>query len=450
MIGYAQKFPLRFSLRLMGSEPTHPSTRAPEEGPRSWQKARSPVAGLKWRKSLEPLEKFREETHSWLEENCPPSKRGSKPVEAVWGGRKEVLRNPDSKLWLDRMSAKGWTAPTWPKEYGGGGLSAAEVGVLHEEMRAVGCHIPLVSFGLSMLGPVLLEFGNEEQKKEHLPRILSGEIRWCQGYSEPGSGSDLASLQMRAELIGDEYVVNGQKIWTSYADLSDWIFCLVRTDPDAAKHDGISFLLIDMDSEGVSTAPIQLISGSSPFCQTFIENTLVPARNLIGKVNGGWTIAKRLLQHERSMISQMGLGMGSLAIGGGERGMLDVVREALDTPEGPLPDPILRDRLAQHMMDESCFRLTLRRAADEAKVKQGSGAASSMFKLYGTELNKQKYELLVSAVGTQALGWEGEGFSREELALTRDWLRSKGNSIEGGTSEIQLNIIAKRVLGLPD
>jgi alkylation response protein AidB-like acyl-CoA dehydrogenase len=312
-------------------------------------------------------------------------------------------------------------------------------------MRKLRCHPPLASFGISMLGPVLLEFANEEQKQEHLPKIVRGEIRWCQGYSEPGAGSDLASLQMRAALDGDEYIVNGQKTWTTYADLSDWMFCLVRTDPDAPKHDGISFLLIDLDAPGITTAPIQLISGSSPFCETFIENTRVPKKNLIGKINGGWTIAKRLLQHERSMISELGLGLR-----GRTRSMLDVARHYLEAPEGHLADPILRDRIAQHMMDEECYRLTLRRTSEEAKAKQGPGSASSMFKYYGTELNKRRYEILVSISGTQAFGWEGDGFSTDELTLTREWLRSKGNSIEGGTSEIQLNIIAKRVLGLPD
>jgi len=392
------------------------------------------------------LEKFRQESRRWLEENCPASKRGpSADREETWGGRNAAFKNPDTKLWLERMVAQGWTSPTWPKEYGGGGLSEAEAKVLREEMRRAQCLPALMSFGISMLGPVLFEFGSEEQRREHLPKIARGEIRWCQGYSEPGAGSDLAGLQMRVEVDGDDYIVNGQKIWTSYADKSDWIFCLVRTDPEASKHDGISFLLIDMASPGVSTAPIKLISGTSPFCQTFFENVRVPRKNLVGQENAGWTIAKRLLQHERAMISEMGLGLT-----GRPRSLENLARTYLDSPEGSLSDPILRDRLVQQMMDEESYRLTLRRSAEEAKAGQGPGAASSMFKYYGTELNKRNYEFLVSLLGTQAFGWEGEGFSSEELAITREWLRSKGNSIEGGTSEIQLNIIAKRVLGLPD
>ncbi len=397
---------------------------------------------------LEHLEAFRRSTRTWLEGNYPESLRDrSKPQDAVWGGRRATYANLDAKLWLDRMAEKGWTAPTWPREYGGGGLSDPEARVLAEELASLKCRLPLSSFGLSMLGPVLLEFANEEQKKEHLPKIVRGEIRWCQGYSEPGAGSDLAGLQTRAEYKGDHYLVNGQKIWTSMADESDWIFCLVRTNPDASKHDGIGFLLFDMESEGVSVAPIKLISGSSPFCQTFFENVKVPKANLVGKPNGGWTIAKRLLQHERSMIGGMGFGLRGSAAGAG---LAELAAGYVGTKDGKIADPIIRDRIAQQMMDQTCFTATTRRSAAEAKAGQGQGAASSMFKYYGTEMNMRRYELLVSVLGTQAFGWEGEGFSVRELGTTREWLRSKANSIEGGTSEIQLNIVAKRVLGLPD
>jgi alkylation response protein AidB-like acyl-CoA dehydrogenase len=396
-------------------------------------------------KTPSDLESFRAEVRAWLEANCPPSMRTEQESEddAVWGGRKAEYPNPEAKLWLDRMGARGWTTPTWPREYGGGGLSAEQAKVLGEEMRHLGCRPALVSFGISMLGPVLLEYGNEEQKREHIPKIVRGEIRWCQGYSEPAAGSDLASLQMRAVEDGDDFVVTGQKIWTSYADKSDWIFCLVRTDPNVAKHDGISFLLIDMDQPGVSTAPIRLISGSSPFCQTFLENVRVPKKNLVGKKNGGWTIAKRLLQHERSMISTMGGGLG----GGG--GFEEYVRERLGDG-GSAGAAALRDRSVQVAMDLSAFALTIRRTSDAAKAGRGPGPESSMFKYYGTELNKRRRELMVQLAGADALGWEGPGFSPDDLQVTRDWLRSRANSIEGGTSEVQLNIISKRVLGLPD
>jgi alkylation response protein AidB-like acyl-CoA dehydrogenase len=398
---------------------------------------------------LENLDAFRAEVGKWLEDNCPPSmRRPLGPDEDInWGGRTKKYENSEEKLWLDRMAARGFTTPTWPQEYGGGGLSNAQARVLAEEMRRLHCRPALVSFGITMLGPVLLQYGNDAQKKEHLPKIVKGEIRWCQGYSEPGAGSDLAGLQTRAEDKGDHYLVNGQKIWTSYANYADWIFCLVRTDPNAPKHEGISFLLFDMTSPGVSVAPIKLISGTSPFCQTFFQDVKVPKANLVGKVNAGWTIAKALLQHEREMIGGMGFGMGGTGGGGA---LEQLAKDYCGNDDGRVADPVIRDQVAQHAMDQRCFMTTLRRSAEEAKAGQGPGAASSMFKLYGTELNKRRYELLVKVLGSQALGWEGEGFNTRELGTTREWLRSKGNSIEGGTSEVQLNIIAKRVLGLPD
>jgi alkylation response protein AidB-like acyl-CoA dehydrogenase len=312
-------------------------------------------------------------------------------------------------------------------------------------MRRIHAPLPLYSFAIEMLGPVLLEFANEEQKQRFLPAIVEGRWFWCQGYSEPGSGSDLASLQTRAEDRGDHFLVNGQKIWTSYADQADWIFCLVRTDPDAPKHDGISFLLFDMASPGVSVSPIKLISGASPFCQTFFQDVKVPKDQLIGKLNGGWTIAKRLLEHERKMIGGMDFGDGRVA-----RNIVEWGKDHCGTVDGRIADALTRDRIAQIQMDERCFEATTRRAAEEVKAGMTPGPASSIFKLYGTEMNKRRHELLVSMLGTQGMGWEGEGFAAEELDETRAWLRSFGNSIEGGTSEVQLNIIAKRVLGLPD
>jgi alkylation response protein AidB-like acyl-CoA dehydrogenase len=394
---------------------------------------------------MSDLDAFRTQTRAWLEANCPPSMRTPTPDdEIVWGGRNATYKNSDSKLWLERMALQGWTVPTWPKQYGGGGLSAAEARVLEEEMRRLNCRSPLQSFGIWMLGPVLLDEGTETQKQEHLPKIARGEIRWCQGYSEPEAGSDLAGLKTRAVLQGEHFLVNGHKIWTSFANFADWIFCLVRTDPLAKKHGGISFILIDMNDLGVRTRPIRLISGASPFCETFIENVRVPVGNLVGKLNDGWTIAKKLLEHERKMIASVGERQR-----GAERSLSELARTYTGERDGTLADAVLRDRIAQQEMDTRAFRLTQRRAAEEAK--DGSpGPASAMFKYYGTELNKRKFELLLQCAGTQALGWEGEGFAADELRLAREWLRSKANSIEGGTSEIQLNIIAKRVLGLPD
>jgi acyl-CoA dehydrogenase len=294
-----------------------------------------------------------------------------------------------------------------------------------------------------MLGPALLKFGSEEQKLQFLPPIVRGEIRWCQGYSEPGAGSDLASLQTKCEDKGDHFLVNGQKVWTSYADKADWIFCLVRTDREAPKHLGISFILFDMASPGVSTKPIVLISGKSPFCETFFDDVQVPKDQLVGTLNRGWDIAKYLLTHEREMIGGMNDSAGSA------RGLGEIAVSALGANEaGELVDTALRSKIATAEIDGWAFLLTMERAKDEAKAGQSMGAKSSMLKYYGTELNKRRYELMMASKGLSALEWEGEPSNDGELA--RGWLRTKGNSIEGGTSEVQLNIISKRILGLPD
>lgn len=399
------------------------------------------------------LSAFRTEVRSWLETNCPKSMRlPAVQDEVVWGGRNFQFKNPDSKIWLERMADKGWTCPTWPEEFGGGGLSKEESIVLSQELSRINARPALTSFGISMLGPVLLESASYEQKLEHIPKIVRGEIRWCQGYSEPGSGSDLASLATRALVDGDNYLINGSKVWTSYADKADWIFCLVRTDVEGPKHAGISFILFDMETSGVSTKPIQLISGSSPFCETFFDDVRVPAKNLVGGVNNGWAIAKRLLQHERTMISGFGLA-DSLNSDPDHASIMDKVEDAAmhyRGDSGRLSDPVLRDEIAQFKIDSEAFALTSQRSLEESKKGQGPTATSSMLKNYGCELNKRRYELLLQALGSCALGWEGSGFKSEELKVTREWLRSKANSIEGGTSEVQLNVIAKRVLGLPD
>ena len=385
-----------------------------------------------------PDEEFRAEIRAWLQANCPASMRTPfLPGHEVWGGRRRTFPSDDARIWFERAVERGFTVPSWPKEYGGAGLSREQARILDHEMRSMGCRSPLISFGIWMLAPVLMEYATDEQKAEHLPAIARGEIRWCQGYSEPGSGSDLASLATRAVLHGDHYVVDGAKVWTSHADQSDWMFCLVRTDAEGPKHDGISFLLIDMTTPGITTRPIPLISGSSPFCETRFDGVRVPARNLVGREGGGWQIAKKLLEHERSIISVM-------------RDRAPEEAESLPAMLKRCGDASLRDRVIQAELDFLCNRLTLERTAEAAKAGRGPGAASSMFKLYGTELNKRRKELRVELAGYQGLGWEAPGFEPGELQITREWLRSRANSIEGGTSEIQLNIIAKRVLGLPD
>ncbi|NJC41171.1 acyl-CoA dehydrogenase [Brevundimonas alba] len=389
------------------------------------------------------LDTFRAETRAWLEANCPAECRGpvASDEDRVWGGRNATFPTPAHKLWLERMGERGWTAPEWPAEYGGGGLSREQAKVLASEMRRIDAQAPLASFGVWMLGPALLQFGTEEQKQRFLPEIVRGEIRWCQGYSEPGAGSDLAAIQTRAEDRGDHWIVNGQKVWTSYADKADWIFCLVRTDPEAPKHLGISFVLFDMATKGVSTRPITLISGKSPFCETFFDDVRVEKTNLVGTLNRGWDVAKALLAHERTMIGAMG------EIGGG-RPLGQVATGSLGLDDGGrLDEPMLRARIAELEVDAAAFRLAMERTGDLAKAGQAHPAIASMLKYYGSELNKRRHELLMAAGGSDALEWEGE--RSRGGATARDWLRTKANSIEGGTSEVQLNIIAKHLLQLP-
>jgi acyl-CoA dehydrogenase len=389
---------------------------------------------------MSDLESFRSETRAWLEDNCPAEMRlpmGSE-TDAVWGGRNPSFKNDAQKIWLDRMAEKGWTVPEWPVEYGGGGLSREEAKILKAEMKAIKARSPLVSFGIWMLGPALLKYGNESQKLEHLPKIARGEIRWAQGYSEPNAGSDLASLMTRCEDKGDHYRVTGQKVWTSYADQADWIFVLVRTDFDAPKHEGISFVLVDMDQPGVTTKPIKLISGKSPFCETFLDDARCEKHNLVGEMNKGWSIAKYLLTHEREMIGGTGAGSGAL------RPMGDIAVQQIGLDDrGQLSDPVMRTDVARAEIDGLAFLSTMERVTDEAKAGHGVGANSSMLKYYGTELNKRRFELMMDSAGHDALEWDGEN------DVARHWLRTKANSIEGGTSEVQLNIISKRILGLP-
>lgn len=399
------------------------------------------------------LESLRAELRDFLERNAPQGLRGALGPDMVfWGGRKPELPHPDSKRFCEIMAERGLTAPTWPKEYGGGGLDAAGAKVLEQELARLRLPPPLTGFGLSMIGPTLLQFGSEEQKREHIPKIVHGDIRWCQGYSEPNAGSDLASLQTAARIEGDELVLNGQKVWTSYGDKSDWMFVLVRTDASVKKQQGITFVLIDMNQPGVEVRPIKLISGASPFCETFFADARAQMKNVIAGLNNGWTVAKALLGHERNMIGSV---FGGSAPRGGNKStaknpIADLARKHVGDQNGRIADPVLRDRIAQIAIDQSCFLLTMQRNGDNMKAGHRPGPETSIFKIYGTELNQRREELLLSIRGPQCLGWEGEGFGQDDLEQTRTWLRSRGNTIEGGTSEVQLNIIAKRVLELPD
>ncbi|HWF00367.1 MAG TPA: acyl-CoA dehydrogenase family protein [Caulobacteraceae bacterium] len=390
---------------------------------------------------IDSLEAFRIEARDWLAQNFPPALAGRPPLEEG-----PASLSDDARLWKSRMADRGWGVPGWPRELGGGGLATAEVRVLREEMAAIGAWNPIGGMGVMMFGPTLLEYGTPEQQRRHIPPIARGEIRWCQGYSEPGAGSDLASLQTRAEDKGDHFLVNGQKIWTSGAQWADWCFCLVRTDP-ARKHEGISFVLIDMRTPGVETRPIKLISGTSPFCETFFSDVKVPKENLVGRLNGGWTVGKRLLQHERNGLS------------GGTGGPPRVDPRALThtaadyigrDQDGRLGDGDFRRRLVEDQIDARAYGLTVQRAAAEARGANGPSAATSIMKNASSKLYSETAELVVEAMGQQGLGWEGEGFTPEEIAAGRQYLRIKSSTIAGGSYEVQNNIISKRILRLPD
>jgi alkylation response protein AidB-like acyl-CoA dehydrogenase len=390
------------------------------------------------RTSTADLEAFRAEVREWLEENFPKSLKGVDLSLSALEGPSE--RSPDREAWRTAVGNKGWGTPTWPRQYGGGGLSGAEARIVQQEMARVGASNPIGGMGVMMFGPTLLEYGSEEQKHEHIPSICKAEVRWCQGYSEPNAGSDLANLQMFAEDMGDHYVVNGQKTWTSGGQWADKCFALVRTDK-SDKHNGISFLLIDMTSPGVEVKPIQMISGMSPFCETFFTNVKVPKGNLVGQEGQGWTIGKRLLQHERTNISGGGRAMMGLI------SLSDLAKEKVGVDaNGRIADAELRTRITRYEMDQRAFFATAARVQAEG----GVSVASSILKTSGTKLMQERSELIIEILGMQGLGWEGEGFSQTELDQVRSWLFGKATTIYGGSTEIQTNIVAKRILGMLD
>ncbi len=393
---------------------------------------------------LDDLEQFRSEVRQWLEANCPESQR--QPMTAdqqYWGGRRGSFPSEDARIWFERMRDQGWIVPEWPVEYGGGGLSERQGKIIKEEMKRIRARTPLYGLGIWMLGPALLEYGNEAQKQQHLRAIVNGEVRWAQGYSEPGAGSDLASLQCRAEDQGEHFLVNGSKIWTTNADKCDWIFCLVRTDPDVKKQEGISFLLIDMDDPGITTTPIELISGESEFCQTFFDNVRVPKENLVGELNKGWSVAKALLVHERKLMAELGSESPRQVVTPTEAAFHYLAFE-----NGRVADAHLRGQITDYNMQMHAIGLTHFRTFEEKQAGVRS-AAPLVMKYLGTEAEKAKSELLLAIMGSRGLGWEGEGFSEKEIDTARLWAVSKAMTIAGGSSEIQLNVIAKNVLGLP-
>ncbi|HTK97617.1 MAG TPA: acyl-CoA dehydrogenase family protein [Pseudomonadales bacterium] len=393
---------------------------------------------------MNAIESFRQETREWLAENCPPGARG--PGQIPWGSTR-VRLEADSRMWLERMAGRGWTVPTWPRQYGGAELTPAEYLVLLEELRRIDARSPLTGRGVNYIGPTLLDYGTPEQKARWLPGIARGEGGWCMGYSEPGAGSDLANLSTRAVLDGDRYIINGRKTWTSDAMESDYIFALVRTDPVAPKHDGISLMLIDMHQSGVQVRPIRLISGSSPFNETLFENAVARRDDVVGPLNQGWTVGKRLLQYERS--THAGINISGTQGRVAETPLFDIVSAYVGLRNGRIADDDHRSALTRHEMNQHAYRLTQRRVIEETQAR-APGFASSAVKLSGAILAKERTELSIAAMGFKGVGWEGEPFTDEEISATRTWLRQKSATIAGGTAEVQLNIIAKRVLGLPD
>jgi alkylation response protein AidB-like acyl-CoA dehydrogenase len=392
---------------------------------------------------MSEVAEFRSDVSAWIAENCPQGAKGSGQLA---NGSTKIELEKDVALWLERCAEKGYTAPTWPTEFGGGGLSAEQAKIFFEEMGKANARTPLTGMGMTMIGPTLLEYGTQAQKERHMPKIIRGELQWCQGYSEPNAGSDLAALNTRAEDKGDHYLLNGQKIWTSGAYTADWMFALVRTDFDAPKHDGISFVLLPMDQEGVTVKPIRLISGSSPFCETFLDNAVAAKEDLVGDLNKGWTVGKRLLQFERSGIG--GLSGGARPSEAGTS-LSEIAKKYVGEESGRISDPAVREKVTTLSMNRASFRLTAQRA--NAENKSGTpGAATSIFKLYGAALQQDGAELKRELMGFQGLGVQGEGFTEHELTSVEEWLHTKATTIYGGSNEIQANIIAKRVLGLPE
>ena len=391
------------------------------------------------------LNVFREETRDWLEANCPQDMRlGAVHFEDAY----EVYRTDAAIEWRDRAAARGWTAPAWPTQYGGGGLAKEQHQVLAQEMARIKALPPATGMGLAMIGPTILEMGTEEQRQRHIPKIITGEAQWCQGYSEPGAGSDLAGLQTKAVLDGDEFIINGQKIWTSGAQYANWMFALVRTDPSAPKHEGISFVVLSMDQPGVTVKPIKLISGSSPFCETFFDNAVAKREDLIGEMNKGWNVGKRLLQYERNATTRT----KPKSVGKPKLNPYAAVAKAYagEDSQGRIADETARADVLDQVMQEKALSLTTQRVVEESISSGAPGAATSIFKLVGSSLSRSGSELKSRLRGTAGLVWDSGDFSEDELESTRSWLRDRAVTIYGGTNEVQQNIIAKRVLGLPD
>ena len=389
---------------------------------------------------------FRASARSWITANFPATLRSRAYAAMV---DQESSLQGDLETWRQHLANQGWGAPTWPTQYGGAGLSDPEAKVVQEELEAAEAFNPIPSLagmGVTMVGPTMLEYGTDDQKARHLRGMASGEIRWCLGLSEPNAGSDLASLATRAEDKGDYFEINGQKIWTSGADVSQWCGALVRTDPGVKKRDGISFVLMPMDQPGVRTKPIKLISGSSPFCETYFDDARADKTDLLGKLNDGWSVIKRLLQHERQ--SQTSAARRKVD---NEEPLPEIAKRYAGTDaDGTLSDKDLRVRLADNLMADKAHTLTIARIRAEAQGQVKVSAAASILKNSATQVAQTKAELKMEIMGSQGVGWDGDAFEEDELKNVREWLFGKAASIYGGSFEVQNNIISKNILGLPE
>ena len=384
---------------------------------------------------------FREEVRAWLSANLPPDLK-EKVASYAHLSKDDLLR------WHRILARQGWVAPAWPKEWGGTGWNVVQRYIFEEELGYAGAP-PLIPFGLTMCAAVLLRFGTEAQKKRFLPRIYDGDDFWCQGYSEPGSGSDLASLKTRAVLKGNEYIVNGQKIWTTLAHYADWIFCLVRTDPGAERRqEGISFVLIDMKTPGITVRPLMLMDGGHEVNEVFFDDVEVPLENLVHEEGKGWTVAKYLLGHER---------MNTARIGTSRRELEALKRFARSQPKDGCSlydDPRFRDRLSRVEIELMALSLTNLRFLDQLRGGRAPGAEISLLKIKGTEIQQALTELMMQAAGPLAqpfrpLDEAHAEFDRFMAALAPRYCNYRKTTIYAGSNEIQRNIVAKHALGLP-
>lgn len=381
------------------------------------------------------LTEFRKTVREWVTANMPPPSTDQYQYDGMEGG-------DDVDVWYKQLAEKGWLAYRWPAEFGGPGFSPAEQVVFADELQVLGALQP-GGFGLGMVGPLILQFGAPWQKERFLPPIARHEEIWCQGYSEPNAGSDLAGLQTRAVVDGDDLVVDGQKTWTSRAADASWIFALVRTDPAVQKQKGISFLLIDMKTPGITIRRIRQIDGKAAFYETFFDNVRVPSKNIVGTINDGWTMAKALLGHER--MGSTGQNPSILV----ER-IKSVAREYERRGKPVLEDPGFRDRMVQLEMDADCLKYTRYRLTTALMQGRAPGPESSIFKLFHSETMQGLYEMGMEAAGPDSVAWYDQRLSPEAYDLPMAMTITRAMSIYSGSNEVQRNIIAKRVLGLPD